>query len=521
MKKILIALLVLVVLVIAGFIGLMQVGKGEIEKQVTEGLKAQNITAESVKLNGIFGDSLVITKLKGVSPDTFVNYTVDEIVMKIPNPESFDPATTGYPLVAEETLMKNIAVTYTVNNTPTEIKLASMRVLEWKQNLGKVFQSKAPMFSEEFFAVNNDMYAKSVEIKDLELNIASPKQSTKTKNIVMENLTPQSVGSYMATGIEAISENPSLGTVVTKAASTSMGPMKMPPPAFWATMMSVSNKAGVLSSVDEEKVLKAFTDYIGAGVDFDAIVKGFTVDVQQGSQDVPGADIGEIGMKGKYDPTGSKSLSLTIALKDAKFDVAKLDTSPNGVMLHKGLLDGKEAHADFTFDTAINLDSKDSFVAMDFGVRGLGDTKSKVDFVLPWTSFEEAFKEIGGVTGLQKVMVKDVQLSYADLGLLPRGLVMAASQMKNSPEVAYEFLSKMVESESAALLQFTNQANVDALKNCVFNPGTLESKLALTKPTSLLELAGVGMQQPQSLPIQVLCKPGKNIVEAAKALTPQ
>ncbi len=519
MKKVLIALLVIVALGVAGFAGWLYNGKGKIETAITETIKSYNGSVESVTFD-MFSDTLTITKLKGTSAnDPSLTYSVDEIVFVSPNFDSLNPATQGHPLVAKDTTVKNVVLNYALHGVKSEVKIAQARGQEWKQNIGKLLQSNAKYLSAEYFALAMDAYMPHCEFVDLQTTTDKPEQVVLIKKYIIKDYTPQSVGGYEVIGLQATTKDETVGTVTTAIDSFTLGKMELPPANVLAFFTELAVKDNP-TAADGEKVLKSFMEYVGDGAQIDLNAKGFVVNVLHAGKDIPGVNVGEIQIKGKYDPTTAKSLDLTFAVKDSKVNVSQLDTSPTGVMLHKGLLDGGMAHINKTFTTSIRLDNKDSKLALDFSVQKLGDLKSSIDFTLPYTSFDEAFKaDFFGA--MQKVMVKGVNVSYADMGLLPRSFLMLVDQMKGTPEQANSFINQNIENESAALLHFTSQANVDAIKNCILNPGTLEAKLVLPETVSLMQFAGVVMQQAKNLPLELVCKPGKPLLEAAKGITPE
>ncbi len=519
MKKVLIALLVIVALGVAGFAGWLYNGKGKIETAITETIKSYNGTVENVTYD-MFSDTLTITKLKGASVnDPSLTYSIDEIILVSPNFDSLNPATQGHPLVAKDATIKNVVLNYTIQGVKSEVKIGQARGQEWKQNIGKLFQSKAKYLSEEYFALAMDAYMTHCEFVDWQATTDKPKQDVLIKKYIIKDYTPQSMGSYEIIGLQSTTEDETVGTVTTALESFTLGKIALPPASLLASITEISFK-DKHTKVDGEKILKSFNEYLGSGDQIDLNAKGFVVNVLQAGKEIPGVNVGEIQIKGKYEPITAKSLDLTFALKDSKVNISQFNAFPAYVMLGKELLDGEMAHIDKTFVASIRLDNKDSKVTFDFNVQKLGDLKNSIDFTLPFASFNELY-DADFFEIMPKIMLKGINLSYSDMGLLPRTFLRAVEQMKGTPEQVDGFIKQNIESESAVLLNFTTQANVDAIKNCILNPGTLEAKLVLPQAVSLMQFGGVVMQQAKNLPLELVCKPGKPLLEAAQGIPPK
>ncbi len=483
--------------------------QANLEKIVIESLTKTNITFESVKFDAS-ANTLTLTKLAAKADN--LDVAIDEVIFKKPNVESLNPATSGHPLVAEETILKNLVVKSVQNGLPIEQKYGNVRALNWKQNVGKFFTMKDKLYSEEFYTIYLNAYYDSVELNDFTTLTPTVEVPFTIKNITFKNITPTEIGSSVLSGLFIDVKEDASTKFKFSVDSVTIGTFKHFTPKQYANLIQLGKEP----EDKQDELMASFGKELLAemlkGFKASFAVKGLVVQEGSGGKKSVDFKLDEMKFVSAFDPTNAKNLTFNLDFNGFTFDIATYEQDPAVLENVKKALNGTVVTMNYGFHSSINLENKDSNINALAFIKELGEAKSSIDFNLNIKNFGDIFN-MEGMEALQVASIRSLKLNYSDGGLIKQFLLAVSKKMEQPPAATVGLLSTVFDAQSKELAPFISAENIGAVKQCLFNPGVLNVDVTFAEPTLLFGVMLAAQLDPLTVPVKITCKPGKPLAE--------
>ncbi len=522
MKKGLIIFLAVLVLIVGVPFGIITYIETQTENVIIQELKKQFITAKSIRFSYL-ADVLEIQELKGADPtNPQIRFGVEKIVFTKPNVDAFNPETQGHPTVAEEIMAQNITTSYPVSGAVDTAKIGNMRVLGWRQNVGKFLMTFTNAYSEEYFAAAFDCYVKSIVLSDIQAveNVIVP-QKTTTKSIILKDISPHKIGSYETINFSSQSYQERVGMTYTDIASITSKSITIPSPAFFASVWETFFKTKPDFSGNEQKLLSSFEKYMGHDFNYALNINKLDVGFIKENKKESFFSFDKFDISTKYEAQDANALKLSINCNDFQCNIGTVDKT-QVLEITKAMLQSPVIQANINLDGSFSPKNMLSKISLNLTSQKLGTFKSSWDFVLPWKNYSELATALGADASLESILqatlTKDALISFEDTGFLPR-VLLAISTIKNiTLEQSALILQDYFDKNLALIKNHLSDENFVALGTCLKTPGTFTSTLNFPKPNSNIAMGMMLLAAPKAMPLKISCKPTEPLLELAKKL---
>ncbi len=498
------------------------------ESTIKQSLEQHNIQVQNVQFSFI-KDKLEIQGISGSIPYAPEgSFSAASITALNPQLDAFSPQTSGHPLVADEVIITDLTTQYTTQQTQYSTHNKSLRILGWKQNVGKALQASAQKDLAVYITALMDIYVTQLQVT----HSVSTVKTAQWQNIInVENYTIQDMNPKSITSLELFdvasqtSMNNQKEIQHTTIQKVQVGPMDLPSPAFVALLTEQAYFTPTpYEGMAEEQLLTHGREYFSTGVNSKIQLTGLTYEHEQAGKKSPIFSLDLISLQAQYDALKDTSLRVGTQVQGAQVHFEYLSPDPQVRKIIQNMLGTQLLDVEAAFATELLPTTQTSSVKASFGIKNLGEAQLGIQAILPLQKISQLFSGENTFNTLQKILftlqLAGIQIHLQDQGFIPRTIISVSKQALISLELAQEITISGIEKEIRYWKHRVSEANYAALQQCMEHPGTVEITFAPTEPMALLPIVMMAQNMTTPLPLNITCKPGLPVVEAAKKILP-
>ncbi len=522
MKKsttIFLILLVFIITIPFAVIGYIEMST---EKTLSQTLETQHITAKKIEFSFI-SNTLEISNLYGTDPtNPLITFGAEKIKIKAPNLDAFNPEISGHPTVAEEIVIQNILISYPMTQGQDKVSIAQMRVLGWRQNLGKFFAVLHKKNSEEYFTALLDSYIASIELSGIQSsNTLIATQKSKTQQIILKNISPKNIGLYEIHGLSSDSEQPGVGVFYNDIKKVQIEDFAIPSAKFLASLWKIVANKEMTVANKQTQIFTALAKEVHAENNYSLSLTQPDIGIMRNNKKMRMFFADHFQAAAAYEV--DKGFSFALKLNGLQVDTSLYE----GTQIHaitQAMLGSAVIQGDVSTEGIFHTSDKESSFVLQLNGGTLGVLQGRWHMLLPWANFQSFYSALSQNADLFSILqasqTKDLQFTYEDKGLLPRTLL-AIAKLNDMPlGQAFPLFENYVDMQSLQLKKYLTEENFNNALNCIKNHGKLQSALTFEKAIPNIAIGIMTLANPQSLPLKVICTPGENILEATQKLLP-
>ncbi len=498
------------------------------EDTIKQNLEQHNIQVKNVHFSFI-KDKLEIQGLSGSIPYAPEgSFSAASITAINPQLEAFSTQTQGHPLVADEVIINDLQTQYTAQQTHYSTQNKSLRILGWKQNVGKVLEAAAQKDLAAYMAAFMDMYVAQLQVTHgiSTVKTAQWQNSISVESYTVQDLNPKNIASMEIFGIASqTTMNDQKEKQHTHVEKVQMGPLELPSPAFVTLLTEQAYFTPTPYEAKAEKLLLTHgREYFSTGLNSKIQLSGLSYAHEQANKKSPIFSLDNITLQAHYDALKDTSLRISTQLQGAQVNFEHISPDPQVRKIIQNMLGTQLIDVEASFATELLPTTQTSSVNASFGIKNLGEAKLGIQVILPLQKISQIFSGENTFNTLQKILLTlqlaGIQIHLQDQGLIPRAAISVSKQALISLEEAQVITVASIEKEIRYWKHRVSNTNYANLQQCMEYPGTLKITLAPAEPMALLPIYLMAQNMTTPLPLTITCKPGLPLVEAAKKILP-